>query len=221
MRNKLVSVVGVNPPADIASGRIAEVRSRSMSCNCMTRTSQQECRGILESGFLRKCLDIPYMYGIISKNSLLKDIGNSSATMTFYYEEDSEMIKAMDHVTINIKDVEATLHFYGEILGLQALPSVDMGDHFLRYFALPSGGKLELIQYYYDVPQLDVEATNKGCARHLAFEVEDIRALEKKLTDAGFVFHVPVSYVKNLDFTGGLTKDPNGFELEFLQYGEH
>ena len=192
-----------------------------MSCNCMTRTSQQECRGILESGFLRKHLDIPYMYGIISKNSLLKDIENSSATMTFYYEEDSEMIKAMDHVTINIKDVEATLHFYGEILGLQALPSVDMGDHFLRYFALPSGGKLELIQYYYDVPQLDVEATNKGCARHLAFEVEDIRALEKKLTDAGFVFHVPVSYVKNLDFTGGLTKDPNGFELEFLQYGEH
>ena len=39
---------GVNPPADIAFGRIAEVRSRSMSCNCMTRTSQQECRGILE-----------------------------------------------------------------------------------------------------------------------------------------------------------------------------
>ena len=40
--------LGVNPPADIASGRIAEVRSSSMSCNCMTRTSQQECRGILE-----------------------------------------------------------------------------------------------------------------------------------------------------------------------------
>ena len=34
--------------SDIASGRIAEVRRRSMSCNCMTRTSQQECRGILE-----------------------------------------------------------------------------------------------------------------------------------------------------------------------------
>ena len=28
--------------------RLAEVRSRSMSCNCMTCTSQQECRGILE-----------------------------------------------------------------------------------------------------------------------------------------------------------------------------
>ena len=39
---------GSHLPADIASGRIAEVRSRSMSCTCMTRTSQQECRGILE-----------------------------------------------------------------------------------------------------------------------------------------------------------------------------
>ena len=28
---------------EIASSRIAEVHSRSMSCNCMTRTSQQEC----------------------------------------------------------------------------------------------------------------------------------------------------------------------------------
>ena len=58
---------GSHLPADIASGRaqnhcpvdngfaptetecrLAEVRSRSMSCNYMTRTSQQECRGILE-----------------------------------------------------------------------------------------------------------------------------------------------------------------------------
>ena len=34
--------------------RLAEVRSRSVSCNCMTRTSQQECRGILESVYERK-----------------------------------------------------------------------------------------------------------------------------------------------------------------------
>ena len=33
-------------PADIASGRIAEVRSRSMSCNCMTRTSQQNAEAL-------------------------------------------------------------------------------------------------------------------------------------------------------------------------------
>ena len=29
---QLVSVVGVNPPSDIASGRIVEMRKRNMSC---------------------------------------------------------------------------------------------------------------------------------------------------------------------------------------------
>ena len=48
MKNKLISVVGVNPPSDIAFGSIAEVRRRNMSCRRMTRTSQQECWGILE-----------------------------------------------------------------------------------------------------------------------------------------------------------------------------
>ena len=44
--NKSVSVVGVNPPSDIVFGSIAEVRKKNMSCRCMTRISQQECRSI-------------------------------------------------------------------------------------------------------------------------------------------------------------------------------
>ena len=56
---------GSHLPADIASGRIAEVRSRSMSCNCMTRTSQQECRGILE--ILKKSEKGGAGYGILGK----------------------------------------------------------------------------------------------------------------------------------------------------------
>ena len=50
---------GSQSPADIASGRIAEVRRRSMSCNCMTRTSQQECRGILEVRIRKSHQDTP------------------------------------------------------------------------------------------------------------------------------------------------------------------
>ena len=52
--------LGVNPPADIAFGRIAEVRSRSMSCNCMTRTSQQECLGILERMYYHLIMVVKY-----------------------------------------------------------------------------------------------------------------------------------------------------------------
>ena len=127
-------------------------------------------------------------------------------------------IKGIDHVTINLKDVARSLWFYGELLGFERLPDVDMGDHLLRYFALPGGGRLELTEYRYETADCGDTATDKGRARHLAFEVEDVYALEKKLTDAGYRFHVPVSHVEKLGFSGGLTRDPNGFELEFLQY---
>ena len=49
--------LGVNPPADIASGRIAEVAA---SCNCMTRTSQQECLGILERMYYHLIMVVKY-----------------------------------------------------------------------------------------------------------------------------------------------------------------
>lgn len=128
------------------------------------------------------------------------------------------MIKGIDHLTINLRDVEKSLWFYGTLLGLRRLPDVDMGDHLLRYFALPNGGKLELTEYRYATADSGNDATDLGRARHLAFEVDDAYAVEKMLVQAGYPFHVPVSHVECLGFSGGLTRDPNGFELEFLQY---
>ncbi|HNW85607.1 MAG TPA: VOC family protein [Candidatus Limiplasma sp.] len=128
------------------------------------------------------------------------------------------MILGIDHVTINVTDLAGTLRFYGDVLGLSPLPGVDMGDHELRYFTLPGGAKLELVTYRYPTEDRGQNATDRGRARHLAFEVEDAYATEKKLTEAGYPFHVPVSYVTKLGFYGGLTRDPNGFEVEFLQY---
>lgn len=128
------------------------------------------------------------------------------------------MILGIDHVTINVMDLAGTMRFYGDLLGLSRLPGADMGDHELLYFALPGGAKLELVTYRYPTENHGQNATDQGRARHLAFEVEDAYATEKKLTNAGFPFHVPVSFVEKLGFYGGLTRDPNGFEVEFLQY---
>lgn len=130
------------------------------------------------------------------------------------------MIRKMDHVTLNVTDLTGSLRFYGELLGLAPLPMADMGDHELRYFALPDGTKLELTTYRYPTQDRGQEATDRGRARHLAYEVEDAYAVEKRLNEAGYPFHVPVSYVEKLGFHGGLVKDPNGFEVEFLHYAK-
>ncbi len=130
-------------------------------------------------------------------------------------------VKQIDHVTINIRDLDKTREFYGKLLEFEELPTIDLGDHVLYYYAIPGGGKMELTQFLYEVPSGQVDSSNLGVARHLAFEVDDINALEKKLNDAGYHFHCAIGYVEKLGATGGLVRDPNGFELEFLQKGRH
>lgn len=128
------------------------------------------------------------------------------------------MIQKIDHVTINVKDIEKTLQFYGKLLELEQLPSVDMGDHTLSFFKLPSGEKIELVQYHFPTEETAIESSCRGTARHFAFEVDHIKGLEEKLENAGYHFHSPVTFIEKLGFWSGLVKDPNGFELEFIQY---
>ena len=51
MRNKLISVVGVNPPADIASGRIAEVRRRSSDIYFLTSMTAYDKLSVIVSWY--------------------------------------------------------------------------------------------------------------------------------------------------------------------------
>jgi lactoylglutathione lyase len=127
-------------------------------------------------------------------------------------------IKRIDHMTIVIKDLKKTQAFYGELLGLKQLPSVNLGDHLLHYFAIPGGQKLELTEYLYPVHDHKGELNDRGSYRHLAFEVTDIYGWEKKITEAGYPFHIPVAPSPELGFTGGLLRDPNGVEIELLEY---
>ena len=128
------------------------------------------------------------------------------------------MIQKIDHVTINVKNMKKTLEFYGTLLSLERLPTVDMGNHTLSYFKLPDGGRIELTQYRFPTKEGNAEATCKGNARHVAFRVDNIKEIETKLEKAGYHFHSPVAYVEALGCQCGLVKDPNGFEIEFVQY---
>jgi len=126
--------------------------------------------------------------------------------------------KKMDHITINVVDLEKTLWFYGELLGLKRLPSINLETETLHYFELPGSIKLELTEFKFKNKTIKYSSTDKGIFRHLAFNCEDVYEIEKLLISKGFPFHVPVSYNEKLGFHGGLTRDPNGVELEFMEY---
>ncbi len=127
-------------------------------------------------------------------------------------------IKQVDHVTIVVKNLEATKRFYGELLGFKFLESVKLGDHICHYFKIPGGQKLELTEYLYHTDDASFKPNERGILRHLAFEVDDVKEVEKALDEAGYKFHYPVDFTSELGVKNGLVKDPNGVELEFIEY---
>lgn len=127
------------------------------------------------------------------------------------------MVKGVDHVTINVKRLEESLKFYGELLGLKRLDDVDMGDHRLIYFQLAEGCRLELIQYNGETGEYEGKPTDRGMFRHLALEVTDLEEIWARLETCGGTVLQPPRWVEKLQFTGMLAADPNGCELEFVQ----
>ncbi|SHJ41764.1 VOC family protein [Hespellia stercorisuis] len=127
------------------------------------------------------------------------------------------MIKAMNHITINMKDKEKTFWFYGELLGLKKLHEVDMGDHYIYYYQLPSDIRLELIEYLYDTPSEHPQYTSRGIYRHVAFEVEDVQELKSTLVSNGIKILEGPNPSEKLGVHFMLIEDPNGVEMEFVQ----
>lgn len=126
-------------------------------------------------------------------------------------------IKAIDHITINIKNLEKSLEFYGNVLELNALPVIKTKEQDVYYFELPGNTRLELIHYHGQISESEDSSLALGSCRHFAFEVDDIKETEQRIKNAGYTFHLPIAYTDTYGCTAGLMCDPNGFELEFLE----
>ena len=125
-------------------------------------------------------------------------------------------ITSIDHVSINVLDIDKSLDFYGRILGLERLQTVDCGEFDITYFALPDGSRLELFDYHGSNPSLE-RAESEAGLRHLAFQVEDVAAHEQQLRLAGVHITLPTCDLPNLSARVLLFLDPNGVTLEFCE----
>lgn len=127
------------------------------------------------------------------------------------------MITGVDHITVNMADREASFKFYGEVLGLEKLYDVDMGDHRLTYFNLNGHTRLELIEYYDDRQAKPEPSDDKGIYRHMALVTDDIDGIYKRCRNAGVEVLMKPVWVERLKWTGMLVRDPNGVEIEIVQ----
>ncbi|PWB56612.1 MAG: hypothetical protein C3F13_00625 [Anaerolineales bacterium] len=125
-------------------------------------------------------------------------------------------IKQIDHVSINVTDIQKSLDYYGRILGLTQQQTVDMGEFTITYFALPGGSRLELFDYHGKNPA-NPRAEDEVGLRHIAFQVEDVAAHEARLRSDGVQITLPTCALPDLGMRVLLFLDPNGVTLEFCE----
>lgn len=125
-------------------------------------------------------------------------------------------ITAVDHITINVKDIEASRKFYGETLGLPYLGQVDMGDHELTYYRLTDTTKLELIRYKFESPDGNNSCFTKGIYRHFCIAVDDLEQAYADIRAAGMKMLTEPAHIEKLSFRNFLFEDPNGVEIEVI-----
>jgi catechol 2,3-dioxygenase-like lactoylglutathione lyase family enzyme len=126
-------------------------------------------------------------------------------------------VRGIDHVSINVRDMEASARFYADALGFRRLQTVPMDEGFsITYFEIPGGGRMELFDYGGKSGDAPREESEVGL-RHLAFSVDDVAAAEKMLREKGVTIVLPATDLPALGAKVLLFLDPNGVTLEFCQ----
>ena len=116
--------------------------------------------------------------------------------------KDSTRLKAVNHLTYNVKDKERALSFWVDVLGIKQIPSQVEGKHII-WLQLPSGTMVHLVE-------------NPGApstpSHHGAFETDDIDASAKELQAKG-VETTPIN-TRNDGQRNFFIADPDGNRIE-------
>jgi catechol 2,3-dioxygenase-like lactoylglutathione lyase family enzyme len=143
------------------------------------------------------------------------------------------MILGVNHTSFTVSDIERSVSFYQNLLGMELLSLAERDPAFsekvtgipgahlkVAYLRAPDGHRLELIEYL--SPQgekLDIRTHHVGSG-HLAFDVEDLPRLFQELKAKGVIFKshpLEVPAGPNRGTLAVYLTDPDGITLEFLQ----
>ncbi len=118
------------------------------------------------------------------------------------------------HTMVRVTDLDKSLDFYCDKLGLEELKRHDSpgGRFTLVFLAAPGDESAQLELTYNWDPEEYTGGRNFG---HLAYAVDDIYALCQKLMDAGITINRPPR-----DGHMAFVRSPDGISVELLQAGE-
>ena len=124
----------------------------------------------------------------------------------------------LEHVNLVVRDIPETLKFYAAAFPHWHIRAQGEAEWFgVKRRWLHFGDDRQYLTFNDDGvgDNRDLRGHQTGLA-HFAFVTQDIKAVIKRLNDAGFSIEKPGAentYRDNVYFI-----DPNGFEVEFVQY---
>lgn len=118
------------------------------------------------------------------------------------------------HTMVRVTDIDASLRFYCDALGLEELRRYEneAGKFTLVFLASPGDSSAQVELTYNWEPESLSGGRNFG---HLAYQVEDIYATCARLQDAGVTINRPPR-----DGRMAFVRSPDGISVELLQQGE-
>ena len=119
------------------------------------------------------------------------------------------------HTMVRVNDIEASLAFYCQHLGLEELRRIDneQGRFSLVFLAAPGDSSAQVeLTYNWDGDELGEWSRNFG---HLAYAVEDIYATCQHLLDGGVIINRPPR-----DGRMAFVRSPDNISIELLQTGD-
>ncbi|MFT4703779.1 MAG: lactoylglutathione lyase [Bradymonadia bacterium] len=118
------------------------------------------------------------------------------------------------HTMVRVTDVDASLHFYCELLGLRELRrhESEKGRFTLIFLAAPGDEEAQVELTYNWEPEEYDDGRNFG---HLAYVVDDIYASCQRFQEGGVIISRPPR-----DGYMAFIRSPDGISVELLQRGD-
>ena len=125
------------------------------------------------------------------------------------------MLKGNAHVAFVVADMDRSLHFYCDVLGLEKAFDLDddEGNPWINYLKVADG---QFIELFYGGRREYVQHPRNAGSTHICFEVDDIFTTADRLKRHGI--KLDIEPMRGKDYNSQCwTRDPVGFPIEFMQ----
>ena len=118
------------------------------------------------------------------------------------------------HAMIRVKNIDESMKFYTELLGMNRTGEVKLDDCTLYYLSDEDGQTQIELTYNNETPKGGYK--NGDAFGHFAFQTNSIEEFTEKMHKFGYKYFYEPYFMPEIDMYVAFLKDPDGNEIEIM-----